>query len=508
MQRAMSFLIDTNVIIAAEPFAGGLERVQPHVSRFLSHASKYGHTVWVHPASRDDLLQTTDLAHRRQNLAALGKYATLQETQVPYEVWDCYPANLNDHDRRDARILSALHIGAVDFLVTNDRKLRSRAIQLGHEPRVFRPDEAAHRLSLWHPEAPLPPPQVEVLPAYNLDPSQAIFDGLREDYAPDFDAWLGRVKRDAVNRRCWVIRQADGTYDGVALLKLSDDHPSDNRQRAIKLSTFKVADHANGRRLGELLLKAVLRWAESEPGRPSDIFVEVKDKQDRLVEFLPEFGFRFAGRKTCEESFYIKTLDPVEEPSSNGLEFHVRYGPPAIRAGQPIYVVPIVPEWYDGLFPDAEALGASGSMLLPGLNTNTRAYGNAIRKAYLCRAPQTSIPPGALLLFYRSQGTRKGDGAVSAVGVAEGSHRGADPSATAALSFKRTVYSPDEIERLHDGGRSVLTILFRHDRFMIPTWGLSDLISNKVVKVAPRTVVEVKNTEGIAWVEQQLNASR
>ncbi len=147
-------------------------------------------------------------------------------------------------------------------------------------------------------------------------------------------------------------------------------------------------------------------------------------------------------------------------------------------------------------------------MLLPGLNTNTRAHGNAIRKAYLCRAPQSSIPPGALLLFYRSQGTRKGDGAVSAVGIAEGSHKGIDPSATAALSFKRTVYSPVEIEALHGRWkRSVLTILSRHDRFMIPTWGLSELISNKVVKAAPQSVVEVKNTEGIAWVEQQLNAS-
>ncbi len=312
MQRAMSFLIDTNVIIAAEPFAGGLERVQPHVSRFLSHATKHGHTVWVHPASSDDLSQTRDPAHRRQNLAAFRKYAALEETQVPDEVWDCYPLNLNDNDQRDARILSALHIGAVDFLVTNDRKLRSRAIQLGHEPRVLRPDEAAHRLNLWHPEAPLPPPQVEVFPAYNLDPSQSIFDGLREDYAPDFDAWLGRLKRDAVNRRCWVIRQADGTYDGIALLKISDEHPSDNLRRAIKLSTFKVADHANGRRLGELLLKAVLRWAEREPGRPSDIFVEVKDKKDRLAEFLPEFGFRLAGRRPAMKASMSRPLIPLK----------------------------------------------------------------------------------------------------------------------------------------------------------------------------------------------------
>ena len=506
MQRAMSFLIDTNVIIAAEPFAGKLEQLQPQVSRFLSQTTKHGHTVWVHPASRDDLLQTIDPSHRKQNLAAFTKYAALQETEVPEEIWECYPANPNDNDRRDARILSALHAGAVDFLVTNDRKLRAHAIRLGHEPRVLRPSEAAHRLSLWHPEAPLPPPQVEVVAAYNLDASQSIFDGLREDY-DDFDGWLGRVKKDAVNRRCWVVRQHDGTYDGIALLKISDDHPVNKHQQAIKLSTFKVADHASGRRLGELLLKAVLRWAENEPGRPNDIFVEVKDKKDRLTEFLPEFGFTPVGRKTADEGIYLKPLDPSKNGSADGLQFHIKYGPPALKAGQPIYVIPITPEWYDGLFPDAEILGASGSMLLPGIHTDSRAHGNAMRKAYLCRAPQASIPPGALLLFYRSQGVHKGDGAVSAVGVAERSSKGTDPTETATLSFKRTVYSPEEIEGLHAGGRAVLTILFRHDRFVIPTWPLAELISNKVVKAAPQSVVRVKNAEGIAWVEHQLNAS-
>lgn len=505
MQRAMSFLIDTNVIIAAEPFAGNLEQLQPQVSRFLSQTTKHGHTVWVHPASRDDLLQTTDPDHRKQNLAAFAKYAALQETEVPEEIWECYSANPNDNDRRDARILSALHAGAVDFLVTNDRKLRSHAIKLGHEPRVLRPNEAAHRLSLWHPEAPPPPPEVEVIEAYNIDATQSIFDGLREDYE-NFDEWLSQVKKDAVNRRCWVIRQPDGTYDGIALLKISDAHPVDSRCRAIKLSTFKVADHASGRRLGELLLKAVLRWAENEPGRPSDIFVEVKDKKDRLTDFLPEFGFSAVARKTDDEGIYLKRLDPAEE-DGDGLQFHVKYGPPAIKAGQPVYVIPITPSWYDGLFPDAEVLGASGSMPFPGLSTNTRAHGNAIRKAYLCRAPQASIPPGALLLFYRSQGLAKGDGAVCAIGVAERSSKGKNPTETATLSFKRTVYSPEEIEGLHEGGRAVLTILFRHDRFVVPTWPLRELISNRVVRAAPQSVVSVRNAEGIAWVEQQLNAS-
>lgn len=508
MQRSMAFLIDTNMIIAAEPFAGKLESWQDQVSRFLSLATKHDHKVWVHPASHDDLMETADPVHRVQNLAAFKKYASLQEVEVSDEIRALYPESPSQNDQRDARILAALHVGAVDFLVTHDRKLRSKAIRLGHEPQVLRPDEAAHRLSLWHPDAPTPPPQVELVEAYNLDGSQAIFDGLREDYE-DFDGWLAKVKRDAVNRRCWVIRQADGTYDGVALVKVCDEHPSDRTRVAIKLSTFKVADHASGRRLGELLLKAVFRWAAREPGRPSEIFVEVKDKKDRLTDFLPEFGFVEHGRKSGDEGIYLKTLDPdAGALNLNGLDFHIRYGTPALKAGQSIFVIPITPEWYDGLFPDAQLIGASGGMVLPGLSTDSRAHGNAIRKAYLCRGQINSIPSGALLLFYRSQGSNPRDGAVSAVGVAERSHKGTDAAETAAFSFKRTVYSTDEIDGLHAGGRKVLTILFRHDRFVSPTWPLAELISNKVVKGAPQSVVKVNSAEGIAWVEQQLNAWR
>jgi len=63
----------------------------------------------------------------------------------------------------------------------------------------------------------------------------------------------------------FVFTESGVAFDGIALLKIADAHPSDGCRQAIKLSTFKVADHAAGRRLGELLLKAVLRWAAEEP---------------------------------------------------------------------------------------------------------------------------------------------------------------------------------------------------------------------------------------------------
>lgn len=508
MQAEMSFLIDSNVVIAAEPFNGQLEDLQPVVSSFMRLASEHGHKVYVHPATLDDLRETTDPKHRAQNVAAYTKYPALGELPVPQHVLDVFPSPRSSNDDRDARILAALDAGAVHFLVTNDQKLRKRAIRLGHEPAVLRPTEAAQQLEAWHPAAPPPPPSVEEIKTYELDAAQSIFDSLRADYHPGFDIWIGKVKKESAARRAWIVRAEDGRYEALAIVKMRDEHPATPGRVAIKLSTFKVDDLAAGRRLGELLLKAVLRWAHDEPGRPSEMFVEVNATKDRLHDFLSDFGFRMVTTKhgNPDEQVWMKTLDPIPGVVTGGLEHHIAYGPPAVRAGQPIFVIPIIPTWYEDLFPDAEVLGPSGAMPLDWTDPDPKAHGNAIRKAYLCRSPTRQIPPGSTLLFYRSQGSVRGDGAIVAVGVAEQSQRSGDPLETIGLSFKRTVYSEADVADLHKDGKDVLTILFRHDRFVVPPWPVDDLKANSVLKGHPQSVTRVRSPRGVAWVESQLNA--
>jgi GNAT superfamily N-acetyltransferase len=503
----MTFLIDSNVVIAAEPFKGQLEELQPDVSAFMRIASQHGHTFMVHPATLDDLRETTDPVHRKQNVAAFRKYPVLDEVDVPQRVLDVFPSPMSSNDHRDARILAALDAGAVHFLVTNDRRLRRRAIRLGHEPNVLLPTEAAEQLAAWHPDAPPPPPSVEQVKTYSLDTAQPIFDSLREAY-DDFDGWIAKVKKESATRRAWIIRDANGVYEALAIVKMRDDHPVPPGKQAIKLATFKVGENAAGRRLGELLLKTVLRWAKEEPGRPAEMFVEVDTVHDHLHHFLGDFGFTKVTHKVGQpdEQVWLKVLDPPAGSDLSALEHHVAYGPPAVRAGAPIYVIPIIPKWYEDLFPDADSLGPSGTMPLFGTDPEPKAHGNAIRKAYLCKSPTNSVPEGSTLLFYRSQGQVAGDGAVVAVGVAERSHKSTDPRETIELSFKRTVYLVSDVADLHQDGKGVLTILFRHDRFINPAWPVDLLRALSVVSGPPQSVTRVRSPEGIAWVEEQLSA--
>lgn len=515
----MTFLIDTNVFITAEPFAGNLESTQPLTNRFLNLAKRHSHRTVVHPATRDDLERTPDSKHRKQNLASYAKYVEINETDVSSKIWEAFPENPSPNDACDARILASLENEIVDFLVTNDKALYRRAVTLGHEPRVLTTEEALERLEAWHPKSPTPPPTVKSLQVARIDASQQLFDDLRKDY-PEFDKWLSKVKKDSENRRCWIIPRADGGYEAIALVKDRDHHPFRPNKNAIKLSTFKVGSQANGRRLGELLLKAVLRWAAEEPNRPSELFVEVKDDKEHLAIFLEDFGFKNSGEKGPGESIYIKTLDPPPDSTKDGLKYNLLFGPPAIRRDQPIYIIPIQRQWFNELFPDAPMNDWNEIEPLEGIERVPEPHGNAIRKAYLCHSNIAPIPPGSTLLFYQTQTSSNNHSkgiknvpftrsisAVVAIGVAEKSFRLNKPKDTFRISFKRTVFSKEEIERMHKGGKKVLTILFRHDRFPAMPWTLEELIANGVVRGSPRSVTTIMDRRGIAWVEKQLGAS-
>lgn len=121
----------------------------------------------------------------------------------------------------------------------------------------------------------------------------------------------------------------------------------------------------SGRRLGELVLKAALRWAASAPGQPSDLLVEVDAKLEKLIEFLIDFSFSHAVSKSekRDEHIYLKELDPPADSSLDGLAHHIAYGPPAVRGGQP-FGTSVTPAWYEDLFPEARGIGTSAEGIM------------------------------------------------------------------------------------------------------------------------------------------------
>lgn len=504
----LTFLLDTNELIPLEPFAAPAPL---EVASLLAEASRHGHRVVVHPANRDDLSEDADDARREQMLAALMKYEMLEESPISDSLrsaaGDSEPGT-NDH--RDLRLLAAVDSGSATFLVTEDRRLRARASRAGLSQSVPRLQGALELLAALHPRDATPPPTVEMVAAYRIDLQQPIFDTLRADYE-GFDDWFKTsVAPDAPNRRCWVVRDPSGAYDAIAIVKVADADPEDALKTATKLSTFKVEAHRSGDKVGELLIRTVLEWAASQ--RIERLFVEVRPDKESLIRFLEVFGFEpsSAAPRANGDRAWMKRLRPTES-SVGAFEYHVRFGPPAVHPDAPAFVVPIQPHWYFGLFPDSPTFGQFGGVPLGGTAlAPATPFGNAIRKAYLCRSPTRSIPRGATLYFYRSAvtGGGRGGGAVQAVGVTEQVVRSSSSERIVSFVGRRTVYTAEDVAAMCDGGRrEVLATLFRHDHYLEEPVGLAELISEGILRGAPQSITEIRSEEARTWLSTRPSAS-
>lgn len=510
---SLTFLLDTNVFIPAEPFAEGAEEA---VARLIAKCIDHGHRIVVHPANEDDLARVRDASKRAQKLAALNKYPKLDESVISEDLLARAGTSADgSNDHRDLRLLAAVDSGAATYLVTEDIRLRKRAGRAGIASAVATVAEALDLLAKLHPDDAVPPPTVDMVATYNVDFHQDIFDSLREDY-PEFDDWFrNTVAPDARGRRCWVVVNADGGYDAIAIVKIQDAHPAGLARTSTKISTFKVAPHRAGDKVGELLLRTVLDWATGQPSVTS-LFVEVRpdDSKEALMRFLEQFGFErsSAEAKSNGDLAYVKELVPPQSTTLSPYRFHVAFGPPAILGSARTFVIPVQPHWYLGLFPDSPSFGAFGAATLGAGAAPATPFGNAIRKAYLCHSPTRSIPQGSTLLFYRSaesggQGRNRGVGAVQAVGVAEGSLRTSISERILSFVGRRTVYSAEDVGAMCKGGRDVLAVLFRHDHYLRPDTPLTldELKAASVLNGPPQSVVEVRSKKGLEWLNQRLS---
>ncbi|TDO14616.1 hypothetical protein EV580_2749 [Mycobacterium sp. BK086] len=464
---------------------------------FMRLAMKQRHYIFVHPASRDELAEGKDAVRVKQRLAEIDKFETVAETpihsSIDTELGSVEP-NTNDH--RDRRILASLHANSVNFLVSDDSRLRKRAGRVGVGERVLTLADAVAMLEGFEPTAIPPPPQVDSVPSYALDVEQEIFASIRADY-DDFDAWITKVQGDSGNRECFVV-QENGKYAAIAIVKVSEqDCQYGFTQPVSKISTFKVAQQFSGNRYGELLLKAVLQSHHDH--HVGSAYVEVWDRHQPLIEFLGQFGYVAAGQSPRGEIALAKVFWPRDE-ALTPLDYHIRYGPPAVSPQASAFVVPIRNHWHNQLFPECAMSGPGGQLVFPDLaGEKIRPWGNALRKAYLCNASANNIEPGDVILFYRSGGFKT----VEVIGVAEETHRTASAEDVMNMVGGRTVYTAEDVEKLAQHPSQVLVILFRRDWVLDPPWTLPELQASGVLKAPPQTVQQVKGV-GIQWIHQQL----
>ncbi len=489
----MKFLVDTNIVIRAEPTSpADVEAGTPIAIEFLRLIAKGSHQAYLHPASLEELRGDREETRRSLRETLVRKYPELPSPPVVPLALEAILGrpDPSSHDRVDHLLLAAVSADAVDYLVTDDHRIVRRARRVDLASRVLTPADAVATLRRLFQTVPTPPPAVAQVYAHELDDADPIFDSFRSDY-PDFQLWIRKCKRE--HRISWIIPAANGQLAALCIVKAETNREHGLPGRLLKLCSFKVSDDARGFRYGELLLKAVFTFAFEN--WYDHVYVEVFPKYSELIDLLDTFGFQELPARTLKGEIVLGkplSFSQREFETLDALQFHIRFGPKYLKA-KDVFVVPIRPEYHDMLFPE--------HAVQPELFGQVRPFGNGILKAYLCHSPSRQLTPGSVLLFYESGGSSQ----VRCVGVVEETLVASQPDRVARFVGQRTVYSLAEIKAMCV--EPVLAILFRQAsgllNYPLP---LRDLLEEGVLTTAPRSITRVK-AEGLRWMRDQIELS-
>lgn len=422
----------------------------PSLANFVRLAGVGGHQLLYHPASKTDIDRDRDIKRRDRTLARLQQYTKLEG--APSSPRNTAQTSANDACDND--ILHALECSAVHALVTEDKEIHTKARQAGFGDRVYNIQTAEDWLRRLHEPAEVHLPNIEDVPMYSLTSqlNTPLFDSLRSSYdTPErsFNKWFH--DKAQTGRKAWIARTEQGSIEAICIYAMQTNEVINDAKESLqglslKLCTFKVGEQIRGRKIGELFLKVAFRFATDN--RCENIFVHTSEDQFYLLELLSDFGFQRRGMYGTD-IMLVKahpSLPPVEDIPA--LDYAKLYFPHYRKdASVQKFLVPIQPQYHQVLFPE---LSRQGQLF----NGNSVA-GNAIKQAYLCKAPSNQVHAGDIVLFYRS----KDEMAVTTIGIVERYETHTEAAKIMQLVSRRTVYSQSEIEAMTN--KSVRVMLFR-----------------------------------------------
>ena len=476
----MRFLLDTNILI---PLEDSNIPLKPGLANFVKLAQENGHPLIFHPASEEDLNRDRDADRRRRTQDRLAQYTRLDNVSIcPWNTSETSP-----NDACDNAILYALECDAAHYLVTEDREIHKKAVSRGLGSRVFAIQAADDFLRRLYEPTSVRLPNIQDVPLHSLTRllSDGFFDSLREAY-PAFDSWFRECARD--DRRAWVYWAEPDRLGALCIYarKENDDatgHGDVLAGTSLKLCTFKVAADCQGRKIGELFLKAAFHYATDN--RLEHIYIHGDaEKQEFLFELLTDFGFTELGHYE-NDVVYVKKHPVVQPPqdSLTSFEYFRKYFP-HFRHDSSIrkFVIPIRPEYHRILFSDYISPADSPQM---ALFDSIHTASNAIKQAYLCHAKLGQISPGDIVLFYRSTDEK----AVTSLGIVEQYETLEDANEIVDRVRRRTVYSMNEIKEM--ALKPTKVMLFRLVKHFSHPPSFEWLKQNRVVNGNIQTIREI-----------------
>ena len=449
MVTTQLYLIDTNVLIGLEDN----HAVQPAYASFSKLAAKHKVDVFVHEAASDDIRRDRDAARCRISLSKLEKFQRLDKVKglTAEELEKAFGQIRKPNDFVDATLLHALSIGAAHFLVTEDQGLHERAQRHSADlaRRILFVADAAQLLATTYEPREVPIRHVEEVSAHSIPTTDTFFDSLREGY-PEFNNWW-QEKCIGELRRCWVVYD-DDELAGLVVRKDESGDDTDATQKCdkiLKICTFKVSPEKRGIKLGELLLKQVLWFAQKNDYDLA--YLTAYPDQDALIALLEYYGFQQTATKDDSELILERTFSKhrLERKEHTPVYETDRKNYPRFVADKKVrgFAIPILEGFHDTLYPDLRAARQPDFFRDLGMEGGPKRPGNTIRKVYLCRASSNLGDAGSVLFFYKGKSQETPSQALTAVGILEEVALARSTEDLMLLTGGRSVYSEPELTR-------------------------------------------------------------
>jgi len=434
----MRVLLDTNILIHRE----ANRVVNEEIGTLFNWLDKLGYEKCIHPFSVQELEKHSDPDVVKTIQAKIRNYNLLKtlapETQEIEALRKKYDSNNNDNI--DTSLLKELFAKRVNFLITEDRKIHTKAAELGISNFIFTIDDFLEKVTSENPALS----EYKVLSVRKkyfgeIDLKDSFFDSFREDYN-QFDAWFNKKS----DEEAYICQSDKGEMLAFLYIKregegenYSDIEPAFSKKNRLKIGTFKVI--SNGYKLGERFLKIVFDNALNY--HVDEIYVTLfkkTEEHERLIGLLEDWGFYDYGIKhtpTGNELVFVKDFHP--QPDHHQPKFTY----PFIDRNRRYFIVPIYPEYHTELLPDSILKTESPKDFI-----ENEPHRNAIQKVYICRSIFRDLIPGDIIVFYRTGGFYRS--VTTTVGVVdEVIHDIDNEDHFIQLCRKRSVFTDDELRK-------------------------------------------------------------
>ncbi len=202
----------------------------------------------------------------------------------------------NDFD--DTKLINEVFCDRIDILISEDKKIHTKARLLGISDKVFRINTFLEKLISENPDF-VNYDVLAVKKEYfgNISLQASFFDSFRGDYV-GFDKWYNGKAGN--NEKAYVCYNND-ILSAFLFLKVEDENenyleinPLFTIKKRLKIGTFKVI--SNGLRIGERFLKIIFDNAKQY--KVDEIYVTIFDRRPELLDLinlLERYGFIYHG---------------------------------------------------------------------------------------------------------------------------------------------------------------------------------------------------------------------